>query len=70
MKIEKEYLSLKNIANKYDVCMSTIKKKNLIEGYHFIRIGKLYRYHVKNIDKFFNKNVPVNKFNFDRFYID
>jgi hypothetical protein len=47
------YLSLKKLAKKYDIHPDTIKRKNLIEGVHFIRVGKLYRYHIENIDKLF-----------------
>lgn len=68
--IQQEYLSLKNLAQKYDLHPDTIRSKNLIEGIHFIRIDKSVRYHVKNMHQFLTKNTKTNNQTLDRFLID
>jgi hypothetical protein len=41
------YLSLNNLAKKYDLHPDTIRRKKLIQGVHYIKIGKLIRYDIK-----------------------
>lgn len=67
------YLSIRNLSKKYDLHPDTIRKYNLIQGVHYIKINKLYRYHIENMHKFilaldsdniknnFNNNI-LNKF--------
>jgi len=64
-----EYLSIKKLSIKYDVHPDTIKKKDLIEGVHYIKIGKLVRYHVKNIHSLLCNQTNTNKISLDRFLI-
>ena len=51
MNLDNEYLSVKKMALKYDLHPDTIRRKRLIEGVHYIRIGKSVRYHIKNMHK-------------------
>jgi hypothetical protein len=51
------YLSLKKLAQKYDIHPDTIKKKSgLKEGVHYVNIGKMKRYHIVNMHKLLTLN--------------
>lgn len=65
-----EYLSLKNLCNKYDLHPDTIKKKDLIEGVHYIKIDKTKRYHIKNMHILLTGGSIANSYSLDRFLID
>ena len=67
---EQEYISLRKLAIKYDIHPDTIKKKDLIEGIHYIKIGNMKRYHVKNIHILFVGESTSNTYSLDRFLID
>lgn len=67
---EQEYLSIRKIAFKYDLHPDTIKKKDLVEGIHFIKIGKLTRYHIKNMHQLLTNDSDYNSYSLDRFLID
>lgn len=72
-KTKQEYISLKKLANKYDVHQDTIRKKIylLVEGVHYVKIGKLYRYHIEEMHKFLTGNKTViQNINLDTFLID
>lgn len=43
------YATLNELSKKYSLSPSTIKRKDLIEGIHYINIGRLVRYHIDNI---------------------
>lgn len=43
------YTTLINIAKKYSVSQSYIKKYELVEGVHFIFIGKMKRYNIEEM---------------------
>lgn len=45
------YLSIKNLAKKYDLHPDTIRRKKLIQGVHYIKIDKLIRYDIKAMHK-------------------
>ena len=68
------YTTLKKIAIRYSVSPSYIKKQELIEGEHFIFVGKMKRYHIKKMDKLLvthsstveTKNSPM----MDRFLLE
>jgi len=65
-----EYLSIRKLASKYDLHPDTIKKKDLIEGVHFIKIGKLTRYHIKNMHLLLTNDSQFSSYSLDRFLID
>ena len=66
----KEYLSLRNLAQKYDLHPDTIKKQNLIEGFHYIKIGKMKRYHIANMHTLLVGKNTLRNYSLDRFLID
>ena len=68
--IEQEYISLRKLALKYDLHPDTIKKKDLIEGFHYIKIGNMKRYHLKNMHILFVGESYVNTYLVDSFLID
>ena len=45
------YISIQNLANKYDIHPDTIRRQELIEGIHYIRINKMKRYDIKEMHK-------------------
>jgi hypothetical protein len=67
---EQEYISLRKLAIKYDIHPDTIKKKDLIEGIHYIKIGNMKRYHIKNIHILFVGESTSDTYPLDRFLID
>ncbi len=67
---EQEYISLRKLAIKYDIHPDTIKKKDLIEGIHYIKIGNMKRYHINNIHILFVGESTSNTYSLDRFLID
>lgn len=69
--VEQEYISLKKLSIKYDLHPDTIRKKDLIEGVHFVKIDKIVRYHIKNMHTYLTggSNIETN-YSLDRFLID
>ena len=67
--MKQEYLSIKNLAKKYDISPDTIKRKSLIHGVHFIKIGKLIRYNVDEMHKLLTCNSSTD-INIDKFLIN
>lgn len=67
---KQEYLSIKKLAIKYDIHPDTIRKKSVIEGIHFVRIGKLIRYNVSEMHKLLTSNAVNKDINLDSFLID
>jgi len=61
------YLSLKHLAKKYDLHQDTIRKKlsNLVQGKHFIRIGKSLRFHEEEMHKFLTDSSQNYQSNID-----
>jgi hypothetical protein len=71
--MKQEYISLKKLACKYDLHQDTIrsKMKCLVENVHYIRVGKLYRYHIEEMHKFLTgKKTVTQNVNIDGFLID
>ena len=67
---EKEYLSLRHLALKYDVHPDTIRKKAMVEGIHYIKIGKMTRYHIKNMHMLLTNETVTVDFSLEKFLID
>jgi len=63
------YLSLKKLAKKYDLHPDTIKKKPLIEGKHYIRIGSTLRYHIDNMHILLTSKQDDNNNSIDKFLV-
>jgi hypothetical protein len=53
------YISIQNLANKYDIHPDTIRRQELIEGIHYIRINKMKRYDIKEMHKLL-VSTPIN----------
>ncbi len=53
------YLSLKNLAKKYDLHPDTIRRKKLVQGVHYIRIDKVIRYDIDAMHKLL-VGIPTN----------
>ena len=68
--IKQEYISIKKLAIKYDIHPDTIRKKNLIEGKHYIKIGKLIRYNIKEMHRFLTTETSNKKVNLNNFFIN
>lgn len=71
--MNQEYLSLRKLALKYDISQDNIrtKMKYLVEGVHYIRVGKLYRYHIEEMHMFLTgKKIVTQNINIDSFLID
>ncbi len=68
--MKNEYISIKKLAIKYDIHPDTIRKKELIQGVHYVKIGKLIRYHVQNMHDLLCGNTSTNVINLDNFLID
>lgn len=45
------YLSIQKLADKYDIHPDTIRRKDLVEGKHYIRINKMIRYDINEMHK-------------------
>ena len=45
------YISIQKLADKYDIHPDTIRRKELIEGKHYIRINKMIRYDIDEMHK-------------------
>ena len=43
------YKSLRHLAEYYDVHPDTIRRKQMVEGVHYIQIGSTRRYHIENV---------------------
>jgi len=65
-----EFISIKKLAIKYDIHPDTIRKKDLIEGKHYIKIGKLTRYNVLEMHRFLTTNSNNEKVNLNNFFIN
>ncbi len=50
------YLSLRNICSKYDIHSDTLKKFNMIEGVHFVKLNSMKRYHEQKMHKLLTAN--------------
>ena len=68
--VKQEYISIKKLAFKYDIHPDTIRKKELIEGLHFIRIGKLIRYDTNEMHKLLTESTTKQTINLDNFFIN
>ncbi|MCK5109891.1 MAG: hypothetical protein KAQ94_00090 [Arcobacteraceae bacterium] len=55
------YLSLRKICSKYDIHKDTLKKFNMVEGIHFVRINKMIRYHEQKMHKLLTSNTKPSK---------
>jgi len=65
-----EYLSITHLAQKYDLHPDTIKRKDLVEGFHYIKIGTTIRYHIKNMHELLvNHDSHINS-DLDRYLVD
>ena len=68
--MKQEYISIKKLAIKYDIHPDTIRKKDLIQGVHYIKIGKLIRYNVSAMHDILTAGTTPAAFNIDKFLID
>ncbi len=61
------YLSLTNLAKKYDLHQDTIRKKieDLVEGTHYIKINKIYRFNEKEMHNYLTLSSLTNHKNKD-----
>ncbi len=70
--MKQQYISLRKLALKYDISQDTIRNKMpyLIENLHYIRIGKLYRFHIEEMHKFLTGKTKIQTINIDNFLVD
>lgn len=69
-RMKQEYISIKKLAFKYDLHQDTIRKKPLIEGLHFVKIGRTIRYNIEEMHKLLTSQHEITSINLDKFLID
>lgn len=68
--MQQEYISIKKLAIKYDLHPDTIRTKATIQGYHYVKIGKLIRYHVERMHTLLTNEINPTSISLDNFLID